>query len=108
MAQPDMTPMDACLITNRRPAVLSEYRKACQAAGDDEVAEIAAREVQPDMTIWHVDQWRTVKYRRATGQAVIIDYEMEEPATATRFASPSTPMYRRIGAEDQPRPVVDE
>lgn len=97
--QPAMTPMSACLINNRRPKELLEYQAACRASEGDDVEELMAASVHPNMVIWHGGKWLVVKFKQTTGQTVIVDFLMEEKgATSTRFATLRTPMYRRVVA----------
>lgn len=77
----------------------TDHRQARDSAGDDRVEELKAAAVQPDMTIWHNGRWLPVMFRRATGDAVMLDFAVPEPGgTAYRIVSPGTLMYRRIAA----------
>jgi hypothetical protein len=76
---------------------IAAYDQACRCADGDEVQEIEAVAVQPDMTVWHSGRWLQVMFRRATSEAVMLDFVVPEPGgTAYRVVSPGAPMYRRI------------
>ena len=66
---------------------------AARAATDGDVIELVAAAVQPNMTVWHINDWRVVTQVVIEGAAV--ELHMVAPdGTAVRHTSIDTPVYR--------------
>ena len=84
----------------REPIDANAYAEAVAAADGDTVVLISGAEATPDMVLWHNQRWLPVRYRSHAGDAIRIDFHIEEPgATAFRFTSATTELYRRVPVE---------